>query len=732
MADHHLGAVYDLDGELPFVSLRAVARRLHGLLVHRSWDRRSVLGMSGLLQALRASAPGCPVHYISALPETARRPLATLLRDGAHPPGSLHLTGPGRFPRRLFRGSRAGKLRVLRDLLADDPDRRWVLIGDDGQDDPDLFDELARHHPGRVAAIALRSVAAIDFGGAIDAVPPVPEPGGAPVVRAPNAEELLPPLQNALGLGRPAGRGPEDWLLSGTGRGNDATRLRPFTAGNAVRALVHGRSYFPVLAEQLDATEAGDLVLLLGWRADSDERLTTTGRTVGELLSAAASRGALVRGLLWRSHASELTYSARENRQLAAALRAAGGQILLDMRIRSRGSHHQKLVVVRHRDHPGRDVAFLGGIDLAYSRGDDAAHHGDPQSTSFASVYGPTVPWHDVQLELRGPVVRDAEEVFRERWRDPAALVRLPWHVLPDRLHGLDRTARPLPEPAEDPPAAGTCAVQLLRTYPWRRPAYPFAPRGERSIARAYAKALVRAQRLVYIEDQYLWSVDVARVFAAALRRAPRLHLIAVVPRHPDQDGSSYRTSARHGHAEALAMVHHAGGDRVQVLDVENATGRPIYVHAKICIIDDVWAAVGSDNFNVRSWTHDSELAAAVVDERRDDREPRDPGGLGDGARHFARQLRLQMLREHLATDSDDDLLDPDRAAATVRASAAALDDWHHAPRGPRPPGRLRRHWTPAPAPHLPIWRRWLADPLYRSALDPDGRPLSMRLRRMY
>ena len=43
---------------------------------------------------------------------------------------------------------------------------------------------------------------------------------------------------------------------------------------------------------------------------------------------------------------------------------------------------------------------------------------------------------------------------------------------------------------------------------------------------------------------------------------------------------------------------------------------RPDYVHAKICVVDDVWATVGSNNFNTRSWTHDSELAAAILDLR--------------------------------------------------------------------------------------------------------------------
>jgi len=50
------------------------------------------------------------------------------------------------------------------------------------------------------------------------------------------------------------------------------------------------------------------------------------------------------------------------------------------------------------------------------------------------------------------------------------------------------------------------------------------------------------------------------------------------------------------------------------MFDLHNAEGTPIYVHAKVCIVDDEWMTIGSDNLNLRSWTHDSELTCAVVD----------------------------------------------------------------------------------------------------------------------
>ena len=126
---------------------------------------------------------------------------------------------------------------------------------------------------------------------------------------------------------------------------------------------------------------------------------------------------------------------------------------------------------------------------------------------------------------LRSPVpaVYDVETVFRERWQDPTPLSRNPVRRLRDRLAGDDTSPDPLPEQAPPPPPVpgGTHLVQLLRTYPDLRHGrdYPFARGGERSVARGYSKALARARQLVYIEDQYLWSPDVAQAFVESLRR---------------------------------------------------------------------------------------------------------------------------------------------------------------------------------------------------------------------
>lgn len=518
---------------------------------------------------------------------------------------------------------------------------------------------------------------------------------------------------------------PADWLLTTQDRANPSTRVdarhgggRAWSEGNLVVPLVHGGTYFRALYDALEATGPGDVVLFTDWQGDADERLTgEPGSEVVEVISRADRRGVAVHGLVWRSHLDQTGFFATENRHLGEQLDKRGAEVVLDMRVRAGGSHHQKFVVIRHRDDPARDVAFVGGIDLAHNRRDDATHGGDPQPQPLTDEYGAPPPWHDVQVAIQGPAVHDVETVFRERWEDPAPLSRAPWRRAADTLRGLDSTPSRLPAQWPPPPAAGPHTVQLLRTYPdlGSRRGYPFAPAGERSVARGYQKAVHRAERLVYVEDQYFWGHDVARVFEERLRARPELRVVVVVPLVPDVGGLN-RVPQLLGRQRAIGRLQRVAPGRVAAYGLENHAGVPVYVHAKVCIVDDTWASTGSDNFNRRSWTHDSELSAVVLDEA------------------YARDLRLTLAAEHLdrleAAERDGmeaamaDCLDAAGMFDVYAAHAAALDAWHAGGRrGPRPPGRLRR--LPLP-PLTALQRRWAALPL-DVVHDPDGRPAVLR-----
>jgi len=267
------------------------------------------------------------------------------------------------------------------------------------------------------------------------------------------------------------------------------------------------------------------------------------------------------------------------------------------------------------------------------------------------------------------------------------------------------------------PPGAGDHVVQLLRTYPDLRHGrdYPFARGGERSVARGYSKGVARAERIVYVEDQYFWGHDVADVFEPTLRAHPELRVIVVIPLVPDIAGLN-RVPQVLGRERALETLMRVAPGRVAAYGIENHACTPVYVHAKVCVIDDVWAGTGSDNFNRRSWTHDSELSAVVLDE------------------DYALCLRLTLAAEHLDRLDEvasgelrevmADCVDPAGMYDAYAASAARLQTWHLDGRvGERPPGRLR----PIPLPKLSKATRMMAKVPLEVVHDPDGRPRPIR-----
>ena len=116
------------------------------------------------------------------------------------------------------------------------------------------------------------------------------------------------------------------------------------------------------------------------------------------------------------------------------------------------------------------------------------------------------------------------------------------------------------------------------------------------------------------------------------------------------------------------------------MFDLQNAAGVPIYVHAKVCIVDDEWMTIGSDNLNLRSWTHDSELTCAIVD----------PDG------ELPRSLRTTLWAEHLGLPEDDPRLAgpatrrPSGWSASVLRAAACTSMSRCGSRRAPPAGRHR------------------------------------------
>ncbi len=392
--------------------------------------------------------------------------------------------------------------------------------------------------------------------------------------------------------------------------------------------------------------------------------------------------------------------------------------MLLDQRVRVGGSHHQKLVVIRHPETPERDIAFAGGIDLCHSRRDDESHDGDPQAVQMAKSYGDRPPWHDVQLQIRGgPAVGALDTAFRERWNDPAPLDTLsPVAWVMDKLRGADLSPGTLPEQPPDPPACGPHAVQVLRTYRRALPVRLCAARGG-----AQHRARVQQSGAPGpATDLRRRPVPVVGAGGQVVRQSPERQ-----PRPPSGGCDSPLSGRRRSTPIATEPGRPLAGHRDLPERKSGAcphlrcreSARDAGVCARESLRDRRHLGMRrSDNLNRRSWTHDSELSCAVID--------------SEGT--FARDLRLRLLREHLdrpADGSEDgNLVDPVTAIRDITATADALDAWYRSGcQGTRPPGRLRPH-----KPERLGWptRLWAEPPLYRLIYDPpDGRSYRDRLR---
>jgi phosphatidylserine/phosphatidylglycerophosphate/cardiolipin synthase-like enzyme len=282
--------------------------------------------------------------------------------------------------------------------------------------------------------------------------------------------------------------------------------------------------------------------------------------------------------------------------------------------------HHEKLVVVDDR------VAFVGGIDLTSFAGNRLDASGHPARGEIG--------WHDAAVRLEGPIVTDVAEHFALRWREV--------------------TGETLPAPRVATPA-GEIEAQLLRTVPEH--VYDALPRGDFRILEAYAGALRGAQRLVYLESQFLWSPEIVAILADKLRRPPSdaFRLVVLLPARPNDGADDAR-----GQLGVLAAADDGAGRFLAcTLRQRGAQRRWVYVHAKIGIVDDEWLTLGSANINEHSLFNDTEVNVAFRDTS------------------LARETRIRLWAEHLERAPEELQGDPTELVDGLWRRLAD-DETHH------------------------------------------------------
>jgi phosphatidate phosphatase APP1 len=104
---------------------------------------------------------GAAFHYVSSSPWQLYPHLAEHLADERFPAGSFHLRAfrlRDHLIRRLLMLRRSGKAGVIRSLFKTFPQRRFLMIGDSGEHDPEIYGVMARRYPHQLAGILIRQL----------------------------------------------------------------------------------------------------------------------------------------------------------------------------------------------------------------------------------------------------------------------------------------------------------------------------------------------------------------------------------------------------------------------------------------------------------------------------------------------------------------------------------------------------------------------------------------------
>jgi phospholipase D1/2 len=416
---------------------------------------------------------------------------------------------------------------------------------------------------------------------------------------------------------------PEGWsapvVPAGTGIFDPGRNCMGFVRAPRAAVLIDGDAYFHAFAEA--ALQAERLIVILAWDFDSRTRLRCPGEegegpdTLGPFLNylVRRRRDLQIRILDWDY--PMLFGTDREFPPIYGTgwTPRRGIEFRYDNTHPVGGSHHQKIVLVDDA------VAFCGGMDLTNRRWDTCDHlANDPRRTWNEAPYP---PFHDLMSVVDGHAARALAEVARDRWQ------RATGEALPEAQAGGD------PWPASVAVQMSEVTVGVSRTRP-DTSLYTEIRENEAM----YLDLIGRAQRYIYIENQYFTAHKLADALAARLeeRDGPEIVMVLRLLSHGWLEEHTM-------HALRTRLV-----EKLRAADKWNRLG--IYyphvpglrkgtcvdVHSKVMIADDEWLRVGSANLCNRSMGMDTECDLTF-------QAARDPGLAA-----AIRNVRNQLLGEHL------------------------------------------------------------------------------------
>lgn len=417
---------------------------------------------------------------------------------------------------------------------------------------------------------------------------------------------------------------------------------------NRAAVLVDGAAFFGAVREAF--LKARRSILIVGW--DIDSRMQLVGERehpadgypsgFAEFLSALVeARPQLKVDLLLWDYSLLYTGERELLPRLSLGWRTPDCITLcLDDTVPLGSSQHQKIVVIDDA------VAMSGGLDLTIRRWDTSDHDAENRHRVDPSGH-PYRPFHDVQMMVDGEAARALAQLARQRWC---------------RVNGGQPAVEPLgdPWPASVIPHFTDVDIGIARTQPRYN-----GSDGVQEVEALFLDSIDRAERSIYIENQFVTSPLIAERLVRQLRRRRDLEIVIVAPR--SHDSWIEARTMRNGRIRFWRTVREADGRRVRLVypSVEQG-GRATdtMIHSKIMIVDDRFLRVGSANLNNRSMGADTECDLAIEAETEADRAA-------------IAGMRNRLLGEHCGVAAADVASALARHGSIVRAADTLAANGH-------------------------------------------------------
>jgi phosphatidylserine/phosphatidylglycerophosphate/cardiolipin synthase-like enzyme len=395
-----------------------------------------------------------------------------------------------------------------------------------------------------------------------------------------------------------------------------------FARASRAHVVIDAADYFSLMQDALH--KARQRVMLIGWDFDTRVRLGEGRRwwnkpdrkirpaRLGAFVVWLCNRtkGLEVRVLKWNFGALKFIFRGSMILDLLRWWRHPGIDFKFDSAHPLGCSHHQKLVVIDDT------LAVCGGIDMTTSRWDTPDHLGVDQRRRKPSgkLYG---PWHDMTMLVEGEAAEALGVLGRQRWAQAGGKPLAP-------CTPQEHSAWPKRLKAE----FTDVEIGIARTRSaWHQITEV------REIEALFIAQIARAKRFIYAESQYFASRAIAEALAERLARPDPPEVVLINPESAD---GWLEQTAMDG---ARVQLCHAIGEkdptnRFRIYIPYSADHTPIYVHAKLMIVDDEVLRIGSANMNNRSLGLDSECDMFI-----------DPGNAH--AKAPIERVRHTLLAEH-------------------------------------------------------------------------------------